>query len=123
MKRSNIPLILVVLAFIVAGFLLLPIFLKAGDRDIQNMRKLQANVSFWDNFVVLEWDPNPAGDHVTNYILYMGTQSHSYPAKLVLGNQTSVGILNNHPITYCALTAKNAVGESPKSAEVSFTHP
>lgn len=72
------------------------------------------------NLVWLDWNANPPSDNVTNYILYMGTQSGTYEAKIVLGNQTSVQVIKNHPVTYCAISAVNRNGESPKSSEVSF---
>lgn len=74
-------------------------------------------------FVYLDWDPNPPSDNVTNYILYMGTSPGQHPARIVLGNQTTVRVLKNHPITYCTVSAKNATAESGKSNEVNFTNP
>lgn len=74
------------------------------------------------HFVWLDWDANPVSDQVDYYTLYIGKATNP-PAKLKLGNQTSIRVIRNHPDTYARITASNAVGESPKSNEVHFTTP
>jgi hypothetical protein len=70
--------------------------------------------------VTLAWDPSPDST-VTGYRLLMGTQSHTYVAKITLAKQTSVRVVINHPVTYFVVTAYNAAGtESLPSGEIVY---
>ena len=71
--------------------------------------------------ITLAWDPSPDAT-VVGYRLLMGTASHNYVAKITLGNQTSVKVFINHPMTYCVVTAYNIDGvESLPSGELVIT--
>ncbi len=72
-------------------------------------------------FFWFDWD---AVDYpVTGYTIYLGEQPGAYVARIPVGNQTSAKIWLNHPVTFCAVAARTATQESPRSAEVSFTNP
>jgi parallel beta-helix repeat protein len=73
--------------------------------------------------VTLTWEPpaDNGGMAVTNYTVYYGTSPGNYTNNITLGNITNytiTGLINGQRY-YFAVSAINAVGESPKSNEVS----
>ena len=72
----------------------------------------------------LSWSPSPS-QSVIGYSLYYGTASGQYSAKVDLGNVNTATLSNlGEGVTYFyAVTARNAVGESAPSNEVSATTP
>ena len=73
---------------------------------------------FLPNVVTLLWNPSP-DDSVVGYALYSGTASQQYSTRQILGNQTSVSIVLDQPITYFAVTAYTVEGlESVPSEEL-----
>jgi len=68
----------------------------------------------------LEWDANPPEDQVLGYYLHLGEQTLNYVAKIRLPNVTEQRVLNNHPVTYCAVSAFNSVGEGEISDEAVY---
>jgi parallel beta-helix repeat protein len=72
--------------------------------------------------VTLTWEPpaDNGGMAVTNYTVYYGTSPGNYTNNITLGNITNytiTGLINGQRY-YFAVSAINAVGESPKSNEV-----
>ena len=69
----------------------------------------------------LVWEPNAAGDNVTNYKVYYGNAPGAYGTPIAVGTapayQFHIGSLPS-PV-YLALTAENAQGESDFSDEIS----
>jgi hypothetical protein len=67
------------------------------------------------------WDANAGGDNVTNYNLYYGNAPGTYNgtgSPVNVGNVTAFSIARPPSLTYYAVTAVNANGESGKSNEL-----
>lgn len=77
--------------------------------------------------VTYVWQPNPAADGITNYVLHWGTNSGHYSASTNCGNVTNFTIPSSAFFAgsnFVALTAQNIAGvESDFSAEDSFPMP
>ncbi|HTD80952.1 MAG TPA: right-handed parallel beta-helix repeat-containing protein, partial [Thermoplasmata archaeon] len=78
-----------------------------------------------DRAVALTWSAplDDGGSSITNYRIYGGTASGSEAFLIQLGNVTTyaVGGLSNGVTYYYQVSAKNAVGDGPRSSEVSAT--
>jgi len=73
--------------------------------------------------VTVAWDPNPE-PNVTNYNVYVRTQSGSFGAPLAIGNRTTwtfTGLQNNVQY-YFAVQAQSASGTSPLS-QIAYVTP
>ena len=69
----------------------------------------------------LSWNPpewNGSAD-ILNYTIYYGTASANYTNRITVGNITNYTVTNltNGVVYYFAVSATNAIGESPKSSE------
>ncbi len=80
-------------------------------------------------FALASWDPPPAGETVLGYYLYIGERSHQYAGRIQmdlkfhLHGVCEVPVLINHSKTFVALSAYNAVTESPLTDEQEWPPP
>ncbi len=75
--------------------------------------------------VTATWDANPAQDMVRGYRVGYGTSHGQYSITIDVGNTLTTQITGLAPGTtyYFVVLAYNATGQSPLSAEVTFTTP
>jgi len=75
------------------------------------------------HMVCLEWDQpaDSGGLPITNYTIYFRRDPRNYTTKLIIGNSTNytIGGLTSGKQYYFAVSATNAIGEGPRSREVS----
>jgi len=76
-----------------------------------------------DSYVELTWDPPPddGGSPITNYTIFRGTSSGGEVFLVEIGNTTQYNdtAVNNGVTYYYKVAAKTAMGEGPRSDEVS----
>lgn len=81
----------------------------------------------WAWNVTVAWDPNPASENVTGYILHYGKVSRTAPGFTAYSSQVNVGNVTQRSLAlpddgatyYLAVVAYNGAGRSSYSAEVS----
>jgi len=97
---------------------------KAEPEEEQPAEPMFDAAPVYPFYFILSWEANPPEDNVTGYNLYLGEETLNYVAKIPLPNITEQKVMNNHPVTYCAVAAVNAVSEGPLSDEIAYVrHP
>ncbi|MFU8858345.1 MAG: fibronectin type III domain-containing protein [Deferrisomatales bacterium] len=75
--------------------------------------------------VTIGWDPNPSTENVVGYVVYFGPVSRyesgftAYPKQVDVGNTTQAPLsLGDEAVSYVAVVAYNAAGQSDYSEEL-----